>query len=217
MSSTSVSTRPTSRCTTRASAGRSRPASTGRRSSTTFQRAPRSPSKHAVRHPAGLRRWCVVRLRPHPGQGDALCGWFRGSATTIRYSATPTPSLPDPGKVAVENQSELLTNLGSRRRLRSSPTTRIARAWTMARSTASTCSIGPAPTRTPRPPRSALRGRRLARVRAAVRRHRQGPGGGRVSPIGAKRETAYAKVNDLRSHLTFPHDSDRRAATTTAY
>ena len=42
----------------------------------------------------------------------AAAGFPNGFATTIQYSATPTPSLPDPGKVATEIQSELLTNLG---------------------------------------------------------------------------------------------------------
>ena len=40
-----------------------------------------------------------------------------GFTTTIYYSATPTPSMPDPGRVAAEIQTELLANLGIRAKL----------------------------------------------------------------------------------------------------
>ena len=42
----------------------------------------------------------------------SAAGFQAGFPTTLYYSATPTPSLPDPGAVATEIQSELQTNLG---------------------------------------------------------------------------------------------------------
>jgi ABC-type transport system substrate-binding protein len=42
----------------------------------------------------------------------AAAGLPNGFTTTLYYSATPTPSMPDPARVAAEIQTELLANLG---------------------------------------------------------------------------------------------------------
>jgi ABC-type transport system substrate-binding protein len=47
----------------------------------------------------------------------AAAGLPDGFTTTLYYSATPTSSMPDPGRVAAEVQTELLTNLGIRAEL----------------------------------------------------------------------------------------------------
>ncbi|HEV8402093.1 MAG TPA: ABC transporter substrate-binding protein [Candidatus Limnocylindrales bacterium] len=47
----------------------------------------------------------------------AATGLSAGFTTTLYYSATPTPSMPDPGRVAAEIQTELLANLGIAARL----------------------------------------------------------------------------------------------------
>ena len=48
-------------------------------------------------------------------------GLPNGFQTKIYYSTMPTPSLPDPGRVATEIQTELLTNLGIRAELVAMP------------------------------------------------------------------------------------------------
>ncbi len=47
----------------------------------------------------------------------AAAGLPSGFTTTMYYSATPTASMPDPGRVAAEIQTELLTNLGIQAKL----------------------------------------------------------------------------------------------------
>ena len=147
----------------------------------------------------------------------AAAGFPNGFATTIRYSATPTASLPDPGKVATEIQSELLTNLGIQATLEIVPDD----AYRSAVDDGTLDGLHLFDRAAAYPDVSAYLDPRFA----AGASPEFGPpfadidkalAAGRVSPIGAKRDTAYAKANDLiRSHV--PMIPIGRAATTTAY
>ena len=182
MSSTSVSTRPTSRSTTRASAGRSRPASTGRRSSrTTFRRAPRSPrsTRRAPSRTAAPVARGTTTTRPWPRRCSPRPA-FRTASRRRSATARPRPRrCPTPARSAAEIQSELLTNLGIQATLEVVPDDAYRASvddgtldglHLFDRGATYPDAVGL--------PRPALRGGRIARIRAAVRRHRQGPGGG---------------------------------------
>ena len=214
-SSTSGSTPPTSRSTTRVSGGRSRSASTGRidrhddfppgaevaTSSTRRARsrtaAPAAPGTTTTR-PWPRRRW------PPPASPTGS----RRRSTTARRRP---PSLPDPGRrrdrdpVRAPDQPRDPGDARgrARRRLSRGRRRRHARRPPPARPRRR-----PTPTRRPSSTRASRRARR-PEFGPPFARHRQGAGGRPgVSPIGAKREAAYAKVNDLiRSPR--PDDPDR--------
>jgi peptide/nickel transport system substrate-binding protein len=147
----------------------------------------------------------------------AAAGFPNGFATTIRYSATPSLSLPDPGRVAAEIQTELLDNLGIHAKLMVMPDA----AYRAAVDAGTLEGLHLLDRGAAYPDPSAYLdprfgggagpefGKPFADIDKAL-------AGGRASAADAKRDTAYAKANDLiRAHV--PMIPIGRAAPVTAY
>ena len=144
-------------------------------------------------------------------------GFPDGFVTTIRYSATPRPSMPDPGSVAAEIQTELLDNLGIQAGLEVVPDAvyqadvaagsfdGIQLAWAVAAFPDPTAMLDPRFG----PGAPAEFGTPFADVGKAL-------AAGNATASDAKRDAAYAKANDaLRGHA--PMIPIASVGTTTAY
>ena len=147
----------------------------------------------------------------------AAAGFPTGFETTLTYSATPTASLPDPARVAAEIQTELHDNLGIQASLVLMPDEAYRAA--VDAGTLSGLHLADRGGAYPDPtayldPRfgadaSPEFGAPFADIDKALT-------SARTSAVGAKREAAYAKANDLiRSHD--PMIPIGRAADATAY
>ena len=147
----------------------------------------------------------------------AAAGLPDGFSTTLYYSATPTPSMPDPGRVAAEIQTELLGNLGIGAKLVLMPDAAYHRA--VDDGTLDGLHLLDRGASYPDPsayldPRFAASagpefGTPFSDIDKAL-------AAGRASVNAAKRETAYGKANDLlRQHV--PMIPIGRAMQPTAY
>jgi peptide/nickel transport system substrate-binding protein len=144
-------------------------------------------------------------------------GFQTGFATTLYYSVTPTRSMPDPGAVASEIQSELLINLGIQVALVAMPEA----AYRVGVDAGTLDGMHLVDRVGPYPDPTAY----LDPLFAAGATAEFGPpfadidkalAAGRASVAEDKREAAYAKVNDLlRRHV--PMIPIGRAAGATAY